>query len=88
VYELFYIIIGLVLLILFAIFGGLEGIGCFFFLLIGLILWRIGLLGFVISTIIKVARWIIVRIFIYYQKYFGTEEGAFYLSRELIRYII
>lgn len=84
---MFYIIVGLVLLIIFAIFGGMEGIGCFFFLLIGLILWRIGLLGFVVSTVIKVVRWIILRIFIYYQKYFGTEEGALYLSRELLALI-
>lgn len=64
-----YIIAAIIILILGAIFGGESGCGLALFLIIGFILWRIGLLGIIFNivgwvarTLFKVLEWIAIRI--------------------------
>lgn len=83
-----YIIGGIILFIILAVIGGEGGIGCFFFLLITFVLWRIGILGFIINIVLRVLRWIGVRLVYYYEKFFGADEGVAYLSKVVVSLLI
>lgn len=74
---LYIIIGGIILFLIFARFGT-EGIGCFLFLILAFVLWRIGLLPFLIRMLGSILRWIVQRIVILYYKIFGEEEGTTY----------
>ena len=80
-----YVIIGIIILAIVLGLTGPMGCGCFVFLVGGgFILWRIGLLGFVIRMISGFVRWLIRKIVYYYYKFFGEESSALDLTRELI----
>ncbi|MCU7756674.1 hypothetical protein PDQ36_30635 [Bacillus cereus] len=70
-----YIICGIILFLIFARFGS-EGIGCFFFLVISFLLWRIGGLSIIIRIILKIGGWILARIAYYYYKFFGDDAST------------
>lgn len=80
--QLLYIIGGIILFFIFARLGS-GGIGCFFLLILAFVLWRIGVLSFILRIVWKVAEWIIVRIAAYYYKFFGAEESALYFSAKI-----
>jgi hypothetical protein len=77
-----YIIGGIILFLIFARFGS-DGIGCFFFLVLTFLLWRIGILPFIFRIIARIFQWIAVRVVYYYHKFFGEEEVVSYLSTKI-----
>lgn len=83
--HMLYVIIGIIILAIVLRLTGPMGCGCFVFLVGGgFILWRIGLLGFVIRMISGFLRWLIRKIVYYYYKFFGEESSAIDWTRELI----
>lgn len=71
---IYLIIGGLILLLVFCAKFDMSFLGCLGILVIGVLLWRIGILGFILRLIFKVIRWIFIRVIYYYEKFFGSEE--------------
>ncbi|WP_108671376.1 hypothetical protein [Peribacillus acanthi] len=80
-----YIIGAIIILLAGLIIAGEEGLGCAFFLIVGFILWRVGLLGIILRVlmwagrlIFNVVKWILARIV-----YYGYRIGEFLDDRVL-----
>lgn len=69
-----YIIGGLIILLFICAKLDMSFLGCLFFIIIAFILWRIGILGFILRIVFKVIRWIFIRIVYYYDKFFGNND--------------
>jgi hypothetical protein len=67
-----YIVGAVILLIIGAMIGGESGVGCVFFLLIAAVLWRVGVLGFIIRIlmwagriVLNILKWVFQKV-VYY----------------------
>ncbi|WP_019240297.1 MULTISPECIES: hypothetical protein [Bacillus] len=57
---IFLAFIGLLLFIIFILLFGKKRIGCFIYMILGFILWKMGVLTFVATLLMNVIRWIFV----------------------------
>lgn len=82
-----YIICGIILLLILARFGK-EGVGCFFFIILMGILWRLGVLSLITGFLGSIFRWILVRIIYYYDKFFGGDDSLASISTLVLKQIL